>query len=177
MTTHCDELIPLMLRAADGTIAPAERAVLDAHLATCTACAEALADQQTMRNALAALAVDAPVTHVGARVMATLRDEAARTAANTTWLDALDWRRWTWRMVPIAAALALAVAAVARPVETTSTSDTTSSTTPATTTMAASAALFSDDVSGADLLTLLLTANADQAVTSTPATTGAGEGR
>ncbi len=168
MSTHCDDLLPLLLKAADdAALGPADRQRLDAHLAGCAACAEALADQRAMRAALGALR-EAPVTSVGHLVMAQLRQTQATTPEAPTWFDALDWKRWTWRLVPVAAALALAVANVARPAvtaEDTGAADAVSATADVTTTPA-SAVLFSEDASAQDLLSLLLTASADQAVTT-----------
>lgn len=168
MTRHCDDLIPLMLRAVDDTITPTERATLDAHLATCAECAEALADQRAMRATVASLATDTPVTHVGARVLATLRAEADAQARDT-WADLLDFKRWTWRLVPVALVMAIAMAGVTT--NATDTTDTTS-TTSTTSTSAASSVLLADGVSGADMLSLLLNASADQQVTTSAATTG-----
>lgn len=166
MTHHCDDLIPALLRAADGTLAELperERARLDAHLATCAACAEALADQRAMRQALGALADEAVTSHAGVRVMAELREQA-RTSGGFSWVDALDWRRWTWRLVPVAAALALAVANVARTdaraVETIATEAVSEA-------LPVSSVLMTGDVTGDDLLSLLLNAGADQALGAT----------
>jgi anti-sigma factor RsiW len=162
MTQHCDDLIPALVRAADGALSAQEQAALAAHLATCAACAEALADQQAMRQALSALAEAPQTTYVGTRVMAELR--AARPAA--TWLDSLDWQRWTWRLVPVAAALAVVVGSVAR---TTATEAVVA--VDATTGLPASSALITGEVGGTDLLSLLLNSTAD----STLATTGGGQ--
>ncbi len=175
MTRHCDDLIPLMLRAVDNTITPTERATLDAHLATCAECAEALADQRAMQAAVATLAADTPVTHVGARVLATLRAEA-EAQARDTWADLLDFKRWTWRLVPVALVMAIAMAGVNN---TTDATDATGATEAAgattTNTSAASTVLLADGVSGADVLSLLLNASADQQVTTTTATTAGGQ--
>lgn len=165
MTRHCDDLIPLMLRAVDDTISPTERATLDAHLATCAECAEALADQRVMRATVASLATDTPVTHVGARVLATLRAEADAQARDT-WADLLDFKRWTWRLVPVALVMAIAMAGV-----TTNTTDATNT----TNTSAASAVLLADGVSGADVLSLLLNSSADQQVATSSSTTTGGQ--
>ncbi len=165
MTHHCDDLIPSLVRAADGSLgelSAQEQAALMAHLATCAACAEALADQQAMRQALVALA-DAPQsTYVGTRVMAHLRAERPA----TTWLDSLDWQRWTWRLVPVATALAIVVGSVA---QTTATEAVVA--VEATTGLPASSALVTGEVGGTDLLSLLLNASAD----STLSTTGGGQ--
>lgn len=159
MTHHCDDLIPALLRAADGTLAQLperERARLDAHLATCAACTEALADQRAMRQALSALAEEPVTSHAGVRVMAELREQA-RASGGSTWIDALDWRRWTWRLVPVAAALALVTANLVRPAATAETT-----TEVVSEALPVSSALMTGDVTGDDLLSLLLNAGADE---------------
>ena len=158
MTTHCDDLIPALVRAAEGSleVLPAdERARLQAHLATCVSCADALADQVSMHQALTTLAAEPVNTFVGSRVMANLRSEEPA----TTWLESLNWKRWTWRLVPVAAVLAIAVGSVASTNATDSAdaTDTTAS-------MPASSALVTGEVGGTDLLTLLLNSTADSAL-------------
>lgn len=170
MSTHCDDLIPALVRAAEGSldVLPAEeRARLQAHLATCAACTEALADQTSMRQALTMMAAEPVHTFVGNRVMANLRSEASA----PTWLEVLDWKRWTWRLVPVAAVLAIAVGSVAA--NTTST-NTTEVTEPADAaySMPASSTLVTGEVGGNDLLSLLLNSSADATVTTT---TGGGQ--
>lgn len=166
MTPHCDDFIPALVRAADGALPDAERAALDVHLATCAACTEALADQRAMRVSLTALAAETATRPVGARVMASLRAEAG--ATGTSWVDALDFRPWTWRLVPVVAALAIVVAGVARTnaeaVDTTV--DVTESGQPV------SSALVTGEIAGTDLLSLLLNSTADDTFTTT--TTGGG---
>lgn len=163
MTTHCDDLIPALVRAAEGSldVLPAdERARLQAHLETCVSCAEALADQLSMHQALTALAAEPVNTFVGSRVMANLRTEEPA----TTWLESLDWKRWTWRLVPVAAVLAVAVGSVA--------SAYTTDATYTTDVMPASSALVTGEVGGNDLLSLLLNSTADSALATTSTTTG-----
>ena len=164
MTQHCDDLIPALVRAADGTLSAQEQATLSAHLATCAACTEALADQQAMRQALVTLAETPQTTFVGTRVMAQLRAERPA----TTWLESLDWKRWTWRLVPVAAPLAIVVGSVA---QTTATEAVVAA--DATTGLPASSALVTGEVGGTDLLSLLLNASADTTLT-TPVSTGGG---
>lgn len=160
MTQHCDDLIPVILRAADGSVSALsaeDQAALTRHLATCAACAEALADQQAMRQALVALAEVPQTTYVGTRVMAQLRGE--RPAAS--WLDSLDWRRWTWRLVPVVAALAIVVGSVARTTATESVVEV-----DAATGLPASSTLVTGEVGGTDLLSLLLSTSADATLTT-----------
>lgn len=164
MTTHCDDLIPALVRAAEGAldVLPAgDRARLEAHLATCASCAEALADQTSMHRALTMLAAEPVNTFVGSRVMAHLRSDAPA----TTWLESLDWKRWTWRLVPVAAVLAIAVGSVA-------TNATYATETDATNTRPASSTLVTGEVGGTDLLSLLLNSTADAAVATSTTSTG-----
>jgi anti-sigma factor RsiW len=162
MTTQCDDLIPALVRAADGSL----DARLQAHLATCPSCAQALADQMSMHQALTALAAEPVHTFVGSRVMANLRSDAPA----TTWLDSLDWKRWTWRLVPVAAALAIAVGSVAANADVTDAAYTTNAT--ASETMPASSTLVTGEVGGTDLLSLLLNSTADAAVATSTTTSG-----
>jgi anti-sigma factor RsiW len=169
MTSHCDDLIPALVRAAEGSleVLPSdERARLEAHLAACPSCAEALADQTSMHQALTMLAAEPVNTFVGSRVMAHLRSEEPV----TTWLESLDWKRWTWRLVPVAAVLAIAVGSVAT--NTTTDATNTTNATNTTDTMPASATLVTGEVGGTDLLSLLLNSTADTAVTTTSTSTG-----
>jgi anti-sigma factor RsiW len=166
MTHHCDDLIPALVRAADGTLSAQEQTALSAHLATCAACTEALADQQAMRQALVTLAETPQTTYVATRVMAQLRAERPA----TTWLESLDWKRWTWRLVPVAAALAIVVGSVA---QTTATEAVVA--VDATTGLPASSALVTGEVGGTDLLSLLLNASADSTLATTVSTGGGGQ--
>jgi anti-sigma factor RsiW len=166
MTHPCEDRIPTLVRAADGTLPVAERAALETHIAACAGCAEALADQQSMRGMLTVLAEEPVTTHVGVRVLAELRADASPSSV-PGWLDTLDWRRWTWRLVPVAAALALGVAGVAQ------------TPTPGenleevvVTERPVSSALVTGEVAGGDLLSLLLSSNADATLTTT---TGGGQ--
>lgn len=166
MSTHCDDLIPALVRAAEGSldVLPAEeRARLQAHLATCAACTEALADQTSMRQALTMMAAEPVNTFVGSRVMANLRSEAPA----PTWLEVLDWKRWTWRLVPVAAVLAIAVGSVAANTSTATNTTEEADASDATYSMPASSTLVTGEVGGNDLLSLLLNSTADAAVTTT----------
>ncbi len=161
MTTHCDDLIAALVRAADGSLEmlPADdRARIHAHLATCVSCAEALADQISMRQALTTLAAEPVTTFVGSRVIAQLRSEVPA----TSWLESLDWKRWTWRLVPVAAVLAVAVGSVSANSDPTNT----------TNTMPASSTLVTGEVGGNDLLSLLLNSTADSSLETSATTSG-----
>lgn len=166
MTTHCDDLIPALVRAAEGSlhVLPAdERARLQTHLTTCAACAQALADQTSMRESLMMMATEPVHTFVGTRVMANLRSEKSA----TSWIESLDWKRWTWRLVPVATVLAIAVGSVAAGTnaDATDAADTTDA-------MPASSALVTGEVGGNDLLSLLLNSTADAALATSATPTG-----
>ncbi len=97
----CPSFIPLIVRAADDTIEPDDRARLDAHLAGCPACRAALEAQRMVHMNLAG-AFDAEVPlGFATRIVAQLDPRES-------WLDRLDFRRWTWRLGPVAAGLAIA---------------------------------------------------------------------
>lgn len=101
----CEEYVDLLARSVDGVLTETERVRLDAHVASCAACRQALADQRLIRTSLSeALSLDASPAFVG-RVLSQL-PESGR------WFDRLDFRRLTWRLSPVAAGLALAAAFV-----------------------------------------------------------------
>jgi anti-sigma factor RsiW len=102
----CEMAETLVARDADGLLTTAERATLDAHVAHCEACRELRGANFAVKQALA-LRVDAPVpVGFAARVSARIEPSAG-------WLDAVDWRRWTEWMLPVAAALLLMVVGIA----------------------------------------------------------------
>jgi anti-sigma factor RsiW len=168
MTDNCAALTALLVRAAEDVLPAEDRARLDAHLLDCASCREALAGQRVVRARL----LEAPV--VGAslgfdrRVMAAIRAEVE--GRSRSWLDSLDFRRWTWRLVPVAAALALAAAVVTQTDTVVSAANIDA--------LPVSSALFSEDVSESSLLGLMLSANVDDTLgthrlgTSGPGTSG-----
>jgi anti-sigma factor RsiW len=167
MKDTCAIIEPLLVRSAEGTASPEEQARLTAHLAECASCTEALADQIAMRELLQNAPIEGARLGFDARVMAAIRAEAESRAAG--WLGNLDFRRWTLRLVPVAVALALA-AVVINTVDT-SGSLTTDATVETTVTansdnLPVSSALWSESVSGSSLLSLMLTANADDTLST-----------
>ena len=90
----------LMARAADGLIDAGDQARLDAHLTTCAHCREALEAQRAMHRM-----VQASFDMEGAADLSTRI--AAQFEPAESWIDRLDFRRWTWRISPVAAGLAL----------------------------------------------------------------------
>lgn len=160
MTDNCAAFTSLLVRVADGTASAQELSRLDAHIATCASCAAALDDQRGVHAWLRSQPVTGASWGFDTRVMASIRAEAE--SRSSSWLDSLDFRRWTWRLVPVAAALVLAAASVTGPdaaiqVETAPTVDSTT----ATDAWPVSSALWSDTVSESSLLSLMLSANAD----------------
>ena len=164
MIDNCAAVEPLLARAAEGTLSPAEQARVDAHLQSCASCRAALADQRAMRELLQSHPVEGARLGFDTRVMAAIRAEAE--GRSGSWLDNLDFRRWTWRLVPVAMALALASIVVSRTDTTTAltgppSDDTTVMASNSTDDLPVSSALWSESVSGSSLLSLMLTANAD----------------
>lgn len=168
MSDECAVVEDLLVRAAEGTLAPADDARLNAHLETCASCRAALADQRAMRALLQAHPVEGARLGFDTRVMAAIRAEAEAEGRSANWLDSLDFRRWTWRLVPVAAALALALPMVSQTDTTTAPTgdDTTVTASTSTDDLPVSSALWSESVSGSSLLSLMLTANADDALST-----------
>lgn len=152
MTTDpCSDFVALLVHAADDSLPDlAERARLDRHLETCAACRQAHADQRASRAWLARrLPVEASPA-LRARVRAAIDRETPATTG-------IDFRRWTWRLAPLAAACALAaVWGVARTGAATELAD--------ASLLPVSAALFSEDASDTSILSLMLRASADDAL-------------
>ena len=99
----CDRFIPLLVRAGDESLSAADRVSLDAHVQTCDGCREALAVQRAASAGLAGAFDADPPLGFATRVVAHLHGDS-----QLSWLDRLDFRRWTWRVSPIAAGLGLA---------------------------------------------------------------------
>lgn len=96
----CDDVGPLLLRRLDGRLEADDRHRLESHLAQCAACREELEAQQGVATALASRPPSgASMAFVG-RVMAAVEEDR-------DWFAVLNWRAWTFRLVPVAAALVL----------------------------------------------------------------------
>ncbi|MSO50562.1 MAG: zf-HC2 domain-containing protein [Acidobacteria bacterium] len=168
MTDHCAAFTASLVRAAEDVLPAEGQARLDAHLLDCPSCREALVDQRAVRSRLVAEPVAGASLGFDRRVMAAIRAETEGRARS--WLDSLDFRRWTWRLVPVAAALALTVAVVTQTEAVVSGADTDA--------LPVSSALFSEDVSESSLLSLMLSANVDDTLgtyrleTTRPGTSG-----
>lgn len=95
----CKQVESLLARAGDGTLDRARQEQLDTHLATCATCRDAL-ECQTKMWELLSRGPSAPVPlGFSTRVMASLE------SGESSWMDALDWRAWTFRLTPVAATL------------------------------------------------------------------------
>lgn len=99
----CDDMVALILGAAEDTLDAPGRARLRLHVEGCDACRAALALQTSMRRILAGT----ELPPVSAGFAARLRE---RLEPRPTWFDRANWRGWTLRLAPVAALLgALAV--------------------------------------------------------------------
>jgi predicted anti-sigma-YlaC factor YlaD len=103
----CGTAEALIAREVDGLLADEEAVALDAHAESCGACRGLRRASLDVARALA-VRTDAPVpagfvARVTARVFP---------GESIGWIDAINWRRWTEWMLPVAAAL-LMVAIVA----------------------------------------------------------------
>src|SRR5438552_458282 len=103
--TACENFESLIVRAADDLLNASDQSELDQHLATCASCRASLAAQRQIR---AILLARTPVN-----ASADFADRV-RSAIGTglPWLAHWDFRRWTWRLAPVAAALSIGVAAL-----------------------------------------------------------------
>jgi hypothetical protein len=102
-TTNCADIVQFIARRADDgeSIDTAVRADVDAHLSACEACRAALETQRSVSAVLRLRPVDRVSPGFAARLAERL-DEASG------WFGIADWRAWTLRLAPVAAALALA---------------------------------------------------------------------
>ena len=103
----CADAEALIAGRVDGTLCDAEDdAALTQHVSGCAACRQVLNDHAAVARTL------------GARPEATLpttfsRRLSDRLDAEVSWLDAVNWRSWTVRLAPVAAALMIAAAVTA----------------------------------------------------------------
>jgi len=156
-------------QAADDSLAPDLRHALDAHLAACDSC-RALFDAQREARAVLLGRPIVPIRDLSAQIRATLD-------AERPWIDRLNinWRAWSLRVAPVAAALVVVAVMLVRTVDTnTGTSVTTNETSVAAdATASVASALWSGDVSEDTLFNLFLRARPDDALANyVPGTTG-----
>ena len=98
----CADSERLIIRRADGApLDASSAAALDRHLESCASCREALAAQDAVAAILRNRSADEVSPGFSARL-------ARRLDERTDFFDSIDWRAWTFRLTPIAAALALA---------------------------------------------------------------------
>lgn len=107
---RCDEAARAAMRQASGRLDAAEARRLQAHLDGCPGCRAAVAGQDDVAAVLSARPDAAAPLGFAARVM-------ARLDRPPTWLEVIDWRRWTVRLAPVAAAFAVVAAVELGPAE------------------------------------------------------------
>ena len=105
---RCDDVERAVIARAAGRLDAAGLQRLEAHLAGCAACREAAGSQVDVAAVLSARPDAPPPLAFATRVMAHLDGPP-------TWLDVINWRRWTVRLAPVAAALLVAAAVGLRP--------------------------------------------------------------
>jgi len=150
----CAEYEALIVRVADGLADEADHGRLAEHVSRCPACQHALAVQREAKAVLASRPPLEASPSFRVRVRDMIEEEQARSLVTL-----LDFRRWTWRLAPVAAALAIA-ATVGVTRTTTATEDTALMTETAAQ-LPVSAAWYSTSLSDSSLLSLMLQANAD----------------
>jgi len=106
----CNELEPLMLRQLDGRLTAEEAQRFERHLERCDDCREAFDTQARVASILSARPETEASLGFTHRVMANLETEP-------DWLDLLNWRAWTFRLAPVAAALVMVAALGFEPTE------------------------------------------------------------
>jgi anti-sigma factor RsiW len=94
----CESMASLIARYADGTLAVADRARVEAHVVGCSGCRAAIAEQSDAIRLLAEL----PMSEASPGFAA---DVLERVAQRAGLLDLLNWRAWTLRLAPVAALL------------------------------------------------------------------------
>ena len=99
----CDDAGPLLLRRLEGRLEGDDWHRLESHLQECAVCREALEGQQAVAAVLASRPPSGASAAFVSRVMAAVEPERS-------WIDVLNWRTWTFRLAPVAAALALVAA-------------------------------------------------------------------
>jgi hypothetical protein len=152
--THLTEA--QITHAADGSLESGDVSALDvaSHIASCEACREQVDAQIVARRALVARPI-APVRDLSAAIRAALE-------AERPWIERLNWRRFSLRVAPIAAALTLVALFLVRTADTTAAAVDTASTTDHT----VASALWSGEVSEDQLLSLILTASPDDSLST-----------
>lgn len=100
----CDRVQAALLRLddedADRPLTAGERGEIEAHVASCDRCRTEWQGQRLVSNILRSRPSARLSPHFAASLASSLDDA-------TGWLGMLDWRAWTFRLVPTALALAL----------------------------------------------------------------------
>jgi predicted anti-sigma-YlaC factor YlaD len=102
----CKDAEALMARRASGALETDDDAALVQHLRECGACRPLADDQALVARAL----TSRPEAAVPLGFTQRLSD---RLDAEVNWADMLNWRMWTVRLAPVAAALMIAAATTA----------------------------------------------------------------
>lgn len=150
--------------AADDSLDADRQQRLMAHLATCDDCRALLTEQRDVRAMLMARPI-VPVRDLSAQIRATLE-------AEQPWIDRLNinWRVWSLRVAPIAAALAIVAVVLVRSADATVQNVTLAADATVATTsddsQSVASALWSGDVSEETLMSLFLRANPDDALST-----------
>ena len=97
----CGDAARLMVRRADGdALDERTSAALEAHLAICASCQAELDSQRNVVAILRSRPVDSLSLQFASQLAQRLDDVSG-------WFGIADWRAWTFRLSPLAAALAL----------------------------------------------------------------------
>ncbi|MBI2834891.1 MAG: zf-HC2 domain-containing protein [Acidobacteria bacterium] len=151
----CDRSASLISRHIDGRLTDEERRRLDGHLEHCGGCRDDLIEQHLVADVLRARQAISPPAGFAERL-------GARLDLESSIFGVADWRRWTWRLAPVAAALFLVAAVTAGQRDETTAGETTGalSTWPASVarnTPGGASVMWSENVSGDTLLSSVLT--------------------
>jgi anti-sigma factor RsiW len=105
----CDAFLELVSDVIDGALTPAQRAEADAHLASCEACAQVVADLRRIQQATGSIERLAAPAGTWKRIEAHLLADAGFAAAHATHRQgrATSWRSHVW--LAAAAVLVLAI--------------------------------------------------------------------
>jgi anti-sigma factor RsiW len=98
--TACNDRHRLLVRLVDEPAADVLSAEDEAHLAQCAECRAALDEQRLVAGILRSRPALRPSAAFAVRL-------ASRLDEVSGWLGILDWRTWTFRLAPVALALAL----------------------------------------------------------------------
>ena len=95
---QCGDVERLVLRRLEGRLAADEGRRLERHLQQCETCRETLEAHRRVAAVLSSRPMAEVPQGFADRVMANIEPAPG-------WLDALNWRLWTFRLAPVAAAL------------------------------------------------------------------------